>query len=244
MAFNPNEFDLGFNVRDLGAYRWSNGTSVSVSWDSTGSVDYILPDQYNGASVLVHLEMLNWGSSPSFSRILYPYDEAVIWRDITEGQTEPVTGNPGNDVDTNLFLQTSSSYNLSSRFIDFQTPFRFWRRFTLSFLTSVAASGRYVFLYTIRYRYVEDEVFKYLWVRKIFPDNDPPEYDPDDPDRIYTWSSSGPLPNGWVDPPTPTGMSMDEDTNELTGTPTGENNIITIRKLVGVAGSKVWFESI
>jgi len=40
-------------------------------------------------------------------------------------------------------------------------------------------------------------------------------------------------------PPLPTGMNLDGS-----GTPTGENNMITIRKLVVVANSKIWYEQL
>ena len=40
----------------------------------------------------------------------------------------------------------------------------------------------------------------------------------------------------------PTGMSLVD--GELTGTPTGENNMITVRRLVAAANSKVWYEDL
>jgi len=49
------------------------------------------------------------------------------------------------------------------------------------------------------------------------------------------------------DPPLPTGMSLTDvegEEGEPTGTPTGENNMITIRKLVAAAHNKLWVEDI
>ena len=53
------------------------------------------------------------------------------------------------------------------------------------------------------------------------------------------------------DPPLPTGVSLDysgdpedEGYGEPTGTPTGANNMITIRKLVVAANSKIWYEDL
>ena len=40
----------------------------------------------------------------------------------------------------------------------------------------------------------------------------------------------------------PTGMSLVD--GELTGTPTGENNMITVRRLVAAANSKIWYEDL
>lgn len=44
-------------------------------------------------------------------------------------------------------------------------------------------------------------------------------------------------------PPLPTGVTLDNDGNP-TGTPTGINNMITVRRLVVAANSKIWYESI
>ena len=47
-------------------------------------------------------------------------------------------------------------------------------------------------------------------------------------------------------PPLPTGYSLDygEDPPVLTGTPTGESNMMTVRKLVVAANNKIWYEDI
>jgi len=48
-------------------------------------------------------------------------------------------------------------------------------------------------------------------------------------------------------PPLPTGITLTDvegDEGEQTGTPTGVNNMITVRKLIAVANNKVWMESI
>ena len=53
------------------------------------------------------------------------------------------------------------------------------------------------------------------------------------------------------DPPLPTGITLDysgdqsdEDYGEQTGTPTGVNNMITIRGLVAAANDKIWYEDL
>ena len=45
------------------------------------------------------------------------------------------------------------------------------------------------------------------------------------------------------DPPLPTGVTLDANGNP-TGTPTGVNNMMTIRKLVLAANNKIWYEDI
>jgi hypothetical protein len=45
------------------------------------------------------------------------------------------------------------------------------------------------------------------------------------------------------DPVLPTGVTLDGDGNP-TGDPTGENNIITVQRLIVVANDKVWYEDI
>lgn len=44
-------------------------------------------------------------------------------------------------------------------------------------------------------------------------------------------------------PPLPTGVTLDED-GEPTGTPTGENNMLTVKRLVAAANGKIWVEDI
>jgi len=45
------------------------------------------------------------------------------------------------------------------------------------------------------------------------------------------------------DPPLPTGVTLNAE-GEPTGTPTGESNMITVRKLVVAANDKIWYEDI
>jgi len=48
-------------------------------------------------------------------------------------------------------------------------------------------------------------------------------------------------------PPLPTGISLTDvegDEGEQTGTPTGANNMITVRKLIAAANNKIWLEDI
>jgi len=45
------------------------------------------------------------------------------------------------------------------------------------------------------------------------------------------------------DPPLPSGMTLDDD-GEPTGTPTGENCMLTTRLIVAAADDKIWFEDI
>ena len=45
------------------------------------------------------------------------------------------------------------------------------------------------------------------------------------------------------DPPLPSGITLNDD-GVPTGTPTGENNIVTIRRLVVAANNKIWYEAI
>lgn len=45
------------------------------------------------------------------------------------------------------------------------------------------------------------------------------------------------------DPPLPTGVTLDAEGNP-TGTPTGENNMVTLRKLVAAARNKIFYENI
>ncbi|KKM74654.1 hypothetical protein LCGC14_1398170 [marine sediment metagenome] len=44
-------------------------------------------------------------------------------------------------------------------------------------------------------------------------------------------------------PPLPSGVTLDGDGNS-TGTPTGENNMIVVKRLVVAANSKIWYEQI
>ena len=45
------------------------------------------------------------------------------------------------------------------------------------------------------------------------------------------------------DPVLPSGMSLDED-GEPTGTPTGQNNMVTIKRLTAIANNRFWYEDI
>lgn len=45
------------------------------------------------------------------------------------------------------------------------------------------------------------------------------------------------------DPVLPTGVTLDED-GEPTGTPTGESNMVTIKRLIAAANNKIWYEDI
>lgn len=45
------------------------------------------------------------------------------------------------------------------------------------------------------------------------------------------------------EPPLPSGITLDED-GVPTGTPTGENNMITVRRLVAAANDKIWVEDV
>lgn len=45
------------------------------------------------------------------------------------------------------------------------------------------------------------------------------------------------------DPPLPTGVTLDED-GDPTGTPTGESNMITVKRLVAAANDRIWYEQI
>ncbi|MCK5608886.1 hypothetical protein KAR91_43840 [Candidatus Pacearchaeota archaeon] len=47
-------------------------------------------------------------------------------------------------------------------------------------------------------------------------------------------------------PPLPTGVTLDygEDPPVPTGTPTGENNMMTVRKLIAAANGKIWYEDL
>lgn len=47
----------------------------------------------------------------------------------------------------------------------------------------------------------------------------------------------------FFDPPLPTGVTLDSE-GVPTGTPTGANNIITVKRLVAIAQNKVWYEDI
>ena len=60
-----------------------------------------------------------------------------------------------------------------------------------------------------------------------------------DETEVYEITSEPPM----LDPPLPSGVTLDEDGNP-TGTPTGENNMITIKRLVVAAKSKIFYEDI
>ena len=73
-------------------------------------------------------------------------------------------------------------------------------------------------------------------------------------DNIFYWRVDAVNANGttqgdeWnfttlvFDPVLPTGVTLDEDGNP-TGTPTGENNIITVKRLVAAANNRIWYET-